>query len=40
LKNGRRHPWAGSAKASERILTLEKDANGLDTVNFNIYLIP
>jgi catechol 1,2-dioxygenase len=33
-------PWAGSAKASERILALEKDANGLDTVNFNIYLIP
>jgi protocatechuate 3,4-dioxygenase beta subunit len=32
-------PWAGSEKAFERILTLEKDVNGTDTINFNIYLI-
>jgi catechol 1,2-dioxygenase len=33
-------PWASSSKASERILTVGKDANGIDTVNFNIYLNP
>jgi catechol 1,2-dioxygenase len=33
-------PWAGASKASERILTLAKDANGIDTVTFNIYLNP
>jgi protocatechuate 3,4-dioxygenase beta subunit len=32
-------PWAGSPKASERILTIGNDANGTDTVNFNIYLM-
>lgn len=33
-------PWAGSEKASERILTLGKGENGEDTVTFNIYLTP
>jgi catechol 1,2-dioxygenase len=33
-------PWAGSPKAVERILTIQHDANGDDTVNFNIYMIP
>jgi catechol 1,2-dioxygenase len=33
-------PWAGSSKASKRILTIGQDVNGTDTVNFNIYLIP
>jgi catechol 1,2-dioxygenase len=33
-------PWAGSSKASKRILTIGQDTNGADTVNFNIYLIP
>jgi catechol 1,2-dioxygenase len=31
-------PWASDSKASERILTLDKDASGTDTVNFDIYL--
>jgi protocatechuate 3,4-dioxygenase beta subunit len=31
-------PWAGSENASKRILTLEKDVNGTDRVNFDIYL--
>jgi len=31
-------PWAASPKASERILTIGKDTNGTDTVNFDIYL--
>ncbi|HYC84424.1 MAG TPA: hypothetical protein VEB86_04345 [Chryseosolibacter sp.] len=31
-------PWAGSVKASERILTISKDTSGVDTVNFDIYL--
>jgi catechol 1,2-dioxygenase len=33
-------PWASALKATERILTLSKDANGIDTVTFNIYLNP
>jgi protocatechuate 3,4-dioxygenase beta subunit len=33
-------PWASSEKAVERILTLEKDANGNDTVTFDIHLTP
>jgi catechol 1,2-dioxygenase len=33
-------PWAGSEKASERILTLGKDENGTDTVTFDIHLTP
>lgn len=33
-------PWAGSSKATERILTIGKDVNGTDTVTFNIYLLP
>ena len=30
--------WAASPKAKERILTIGKDANGVDNVNFDIYL--
>jgi catechol 1,2-dioxygenase len=33
-------PWASRGKASERILTLEKDDDGTDTVHFDIYLTP
>jgi catechol 1,2-dioxygenase len=33
-------PWASAEKASERILMVEKDASGNDTVNFDIYLTP
>jgi catechol 1,2-dioxygenase len=33
-------PWAGSPGASERILPFTKDANGMDSVTFNIYLHP
>ena len=33
-------PWAGSSKATERILTIGQDVYGTDTVNFNIYLTP
>jgi len=31
-------PWAGDKKASERILLIEKDKNGVDTVIFNIHM--
>lgn len=30
--------WASNPKASERILTIGKDANGVDKVNFDIHL--
>jgi len=33
-------PWASNPKASERILTIGKDVNNTDTVNFDIYLNP
>jgi protocatechuate 3,4-dioxygenase beta subunit len=33
-------PWAGDPKASERILPIGKDANGTDTVTFDIFLTP
>jgi protocatechuate 3,4-dioxygenase beta subunit len=33
-------PWAGSPKATERILILDKDANETDTVTFDIHLLP
>lgn len=32
-------PWAGDPKAESRILALEKDENGLDSVDFDIYLV-
>jgi catechol 1,2-dioxygenase len=32
-------PWASAAKAKERILTIEKDANNVDTITFDIHLI-
>lgn len=31
-------PWAGSEKAKERILAVEKGENGVDKVNFDIFL--
>ena len=33
-------PWAGDPNAAKRILTTGKDANGNDTVTFDIYLTP
>jgi catechol 1,2-dioxygenase len=33
-------PWAGSPKATERILTLDKDVNAMDRVTFDIHLLP
>lgn len=32
-------PWANDPKAESRILTLEKDANGMDKVDFDIFLV-
>jgi len=32
-------PWASDSKAKERILTIEKDVNGVDTLTFDIHLI-
>lgn len=32
-------PWAKDPKAESRILALEKDENGLDSVDFDIYLV-
>jgi protocatechuate 3,4-dioxygenase beta subunit len=31
-------PWAGDPRAKERILPLQPDANGMDSVTFDIYL--
>jgi protocatechuate 3,4-dioxygenase beta subunit len=31
-------PWASAPKASERVLIIEKNADNIDVVNFNIYL--
>jgi protocatechuate 3,4-dioxygenase beta subunit len=33
-------PWASLPKAAQRILPLEQDVNGTDTVKFNFHLIP
>ena len=33
-------PWASTAKASERILIVKRNIDGMDTVNFDIYLKP
>jgi len=32
-------PWAGAPAARERILTISKDANDVDTITFDIHLI-
>lgn len=32
-------PWASATKARERILTIGKDANNIDTITFDIHLI-